>query len=88
MNSKQESDLIKSIESAIEKKVNGKIDTIKRTLDNYIQSDMEWKKENEPALQNMKNLTGAGKVFLSIVLSLGAIASAWIAIKKAITPGL
>lgn len=59
--------------------VNGKIDNLKQTMlttenfDTYVKDDTAWKKANEPALENMKNLTGLGKFILGGVVSIGAL---------------
>lgn len=68
--------------------VNGKIDNLTHTMlktsdfDRYVDEDSAWKKANEPALDNMKNLTGLGKFGLSAIVTVGAVLAGLSAIKS------
>lgn len=83
---KQMDILVSKVEQAIdvkiESKVNGKIKAIDEKLTNYINVDMQWKEENKPALENMKNLTITGKTLVKTVLVAGSLAGAIIGLKK------
>jgi len=71
-----------AVDTKIESKVNGKIKLLDEKLSGYIEVDMQWKKDNEPALNNMKNLTGAWKTVISLGLGLVAISAGLAAFKK------
>lgn len=71
-----------SIDKKIEEKVNGGVRGIAATLNEYVEEDMKWKRANQEALDNMKNLTTTGGMLLRILLAIGALSGAWLAIKK------
>lgn len=69
----------KSTEQAIEKHVNGKIRNMDSKLDNYIKSDMEWKRTVEPVVEayNTVGLVSSFTNWLSkVILSVGVIGGA------------
>jgi hypothetical protein len=65
------------IELAINKNVNGKIKRLDEKIDAYIISDNEWKKEFEPYVKGLSNVTGGGKILVWVS---GAVVSIWGAI--------
>lgn len=75
-------ELMQAINKQIEKSVNGGVREINKKLDDYILLDTQWKKDSQPALDNMKNLTGLGKTAFSLSLGVTAIIGAIFAVKK------
>jgi CHAD domain-containing protein len=69
-----------AIEKAIEKYVNGKISTLSHKLDNYIESDNEWKKTAQPVIEMGKNVTGFGKVSLYLLGFVASVSAGFYAI--------
>lgn len=66
----------KSVGEAVETHVNGKIRTLQSDFNNYVADDKLWKEENQPALDNMKNIRGAFKIFLGFLGLLGLLGAA------------
>lgn len=58
------------------------IQILTETLDNYIKSDTDWKKQNEPYLKGLANLTGSAKIVVWLCVGLSSVAGAWVAIKS------
>ncbi len=50
-------------------------------LDNYITDDTAWKKEQEPYLKALANITGAGKIMVIFAVGISAVIGAWVAVK-------
>ena len=68
-----------STENAIEKHVNGKIRNMDKKLDEYIESDLEWKKTVEPVVDayNTVGLVSNFTNWLSkVIISVGIIIAA------------
>lgn len=74
------------LEQIIRETVNGKIDGISKKLDDYIKDDNEWKKENEPYLQGLENLTGGAKIVLWCAMFVSAVGGAVVMIKQFLKP--
>jgi len=77
------------IATSIEKNVNGKINKLTTKFDEYVlldvkwkEEDMEWKGNYEPFLKGVKAISTSGKIFIWIVITVGALATAYVAIKK------
>lgn len=63
------------IDEAINKKVNGKIDTLSRDFQSYRADDEKWKREQQPALDNMKTWAISAKTILWMAISIGGISA-------------
>ena len=66
----------KTIKISVAEHINGKISQIKLMMENYIQSDNEWKEQANPVLDMGRNVQGFGKVSLYILGFFAAIAGA------------
>lgn len=51
-------------------------------LDNYIVDDTNWKKENEPYLKGLANLTGTAKIGVWIAIGISSVGGAFIMLRK------
>lgn len=86
---KEHEKLLKAIRDEIERSVNGGIRAVREAqiksdekLSDYIKDDTAWKKRNEPALENMKNLTTGWKIILAFFASVAVISGGIIGVKK------
>lgn len=66
---------LSKIERAIDK-LDHKIDAINTRLDNYIESDNQWKQAAQPTIEMGNNVRGFGKVFMYILGIVAAIGAA------------
>lgn len=57
----------------IKENVNGKLDKLSNDFQTYKAGDEKWKQENQPALDNMKNLTISARTILWVLVSLGGL---------------
>lgn len=74
--------MIEAIEGAVTRTVNGKIGSLDVKLTEYIQDDLKWKQDAQPAIDKMKELTGGWKLFISFIGAIGMIAASIFSIKK------
>lgn len=51
-------------------------------FDQYVKDDTEWKKDNEPYLKALANVTGAAKLLVWIAGGVGTISVAWLVFKE------
>ncbi len=70
--------------STIEKVVNGKIDSLRIEFHDYRDEDKAWKKENEPYLRGLANLSGSAKIIVWVAIGVSSLIGAWIAIRSLI----
>ena len=77
-----------TIESAIDKKVNGKVDKIQANFDKYVELDMKWKEQDaewKKKMEPIKELydggssffSGSKKIFAWITSLAAAIGAVW-----------
>lgn len=66
----------KGIEESINRNVNGKINALTGKFDAYVEGDLAWKKDYEPYLKGLANLTGSGKILVALALGVSAIIGA------------
>lgn len=72
-----------SVESAIEKNVNGKINKLTDSFNSYVEKDIEWKKEDvewkgraEPWLRAAENSSWVFRIFVTVLKTTGLLATA------------
>lgn len=74
---KMEGHIEKSVATAIEKNVNGKIRGIDQKIDDYIKGDLKWKDSVTPSIDTMKMLsntsTGVSWILKSVIILGGAV---------------
>ena len=80
-----ESDLIKTIESAVEKSitknVNGKIDAVHAKLDDHIKQHACDMNRLEPVIDGVKFINTGRRFLVWVAAPLGILASTWLAVK-------
>lgn len=64
-----------AVDDAVSKKVNGKIDTLSRDFQSYRADDEKWKREQQPALDNMKSIAISAKTIFWIAVSIGGLSA-------------
>jgi hypothetical protein len=69
------------IEVSVKKHINGTITSIQTQLEDYIESDNNWKKQYEPYIEGLANVSSGGKIIVAICLGISAITGTLIAIK-------
>lgn len=85
MNSDQIDQLKKTIEIAIEKHVNGKMDKMNHKLDDYITADNQWKKDVTPSIEVMKQIQGFSSTtayIVKFIIGMGSVSAIIIALIK------
>lgn len=70
------------IEVSVKRHVNGNIAVIKKSLDDYIESDNKWKAKYEPYIESLANLSASAKLLIWIAGGITTISAAIIAIKS------
>ena len=80
------SDIIKKmgekIDTSIDKSVNGKIIKLTEMMQNHIEHDKEWKEKYSPYLEGLSSIAIGGKIMGKVIIFIGAVGGAIIAIKK------
>ncbi len=71
-------EVVRAVDGAVERKVNGKIDGIKKQLDEHIASSEEFRTRIEPYLQ----VIAGSKILYKVFMVIGSVAVAWVAIKS------
>lgn len=62
--------------------VNGKIDNINNKLTDYIKDDMKWKKEYEPYIKGLANITDGTKIVIWVAVAISSLIGAFLGIKE------
>lgn len=79
---KMETKLDSSIDKAVAKYTNGKLDKMNEKIDEYIRSDNEWKVKYSPYLEGIVLGVGGGKILIRVILGLATVGGAILAIYK------
>lgn len=77
-------EIISAIQSAVKETVNGKIDDISTKFNAYVERDEAWKKESQPAIDAMKNLTVTKSTLISLGIFVTTIGGAIFIVEKVI----
>lgn len=72
----------KAVGESIQVHVNGKIDKMNTKLDDYIITDNAWKKEADPYIKGLANVSGAAKLVVWLAISVSSVVGAILAIKN------
>lgn len=73
------------LEDVVRRTVNGKIDTLSKKLDRYIEDDTSWKIQAKPVIDMGINMSGFGKVIAYIVGVLAGIGGAYEGVRGVIS---
>lgn len=82
MNEEQLKQIQETIAVSINTNVNGKINSLTRKFDEYVTSDLLWKKEYEPYLKGLANLSGGTKIVIWAMMAVGTIFGALLSIRS------
>lgn len=88
MNAEQNAEQLEAIRAtisdSIDRSVNGKINKLTQKFDDYVVDDTLWKKEYEPYLKGLANLSISAKFLVFFSMGISAILGVVIAVKNLI----
>lgn len=67
--------LMTALEQQVKTTVNGQITGLRTSFESYRADDEKWKRENQPALDNMKSITISAKTIFWLVLGIGGFSA-------------
>lgn len=79
---KMETKLDSSIDKAVAKYTNGKLDKMNEKIDEYIRSDNEWKVKYSPYLEGIVGVSVGGKIVMRFIIGVAAVGAAILAIYR------
>lgn len=82
MNDEQLKKIQETVAASININVNGKINSLTRKFDEYVEGDLAWKKEYEPYLKGLANLSGGTKIVVWIMMAIGTVFGTLLSIKS------
>jgi hypothetical protein len=73
---KMENRLDISVDKAVAKYTNGKLDKLENKIDNYIKGDNEWKEKYGPYLESIVGISVGGKILVRFILGIASVGGA------------